>query len=39
MALENVLHRLQALYGDQVAVESRPQEKEYEIEIRYPLQQ
>ena len=39
MALENILHRLQALYGDQVAVESRPQEKEYEIEIRYPLQQ
>ncbi len=38
MALENIRHRLEALYGDQVAVEARPQEKEYEIEIRYPLQ-
>lgn len=38
MALENIRHRLEALYGDQVGVEARPQEKEYEIEIRYPLQ-
>jgi len=38
MALENIRHRLEALYGDEVAVESRPQQKEYEIEIRYPLQ-
>jgi two-component system sensor histidine kinase AlgZ len=38
MALENIRHRLEALYGDHVAVESRPQKKEYEIEIQYPLQ-
>ncbi|MZR62663.1 sensor histidine kinase [Alcanivorax sp. DP30] len=38
MALENIRHRLEALYGDQVVVEATPQEKEYEIEIRYPLQ-
>lgn len=37
MALENIRHRLQALYGDDIAVESRPQAQHYDIAIRYPL--
>ncbi|EKF75461.1 two-component system sensor protein, alginate biosynthesis [Alcanivorax hongdengensis A-11-3] len=38
MALENIQHRLEALYGDRVVVDSRPAKEQYEIEIRYPLQ-
>ena len=38
MALENIRHRLEALYGSDAEVEARPQQQQYEIEIRYPLQ-
>ncbi|MDX1802673.1 MAG: sensor histidine kinase, partial [Alcanivorax sp.] len=38
MALENIRHRLEALYGEAVTLETRPQEQQYEVEIRYPLQ-
>lgn len=37
MALGNIRHRLEALHGDEVVVDARPQAEVYEIEIRYPL--
>lgn len=37
MALENIRHRLEALYGTSVEVDSEAGEQQYEIRISYPL--
>ena len=37
MALENIRHRLQALYGDEARVEARPMDDQYETLISYPF--
>lgn len=37
MALENIRHRLQALYGDEARVEARPMDDQYEALISYPF--
>lgn len=39
MALENIRHRLQALYGDRARVEARPTSTHYEVVISYPFSQ
>lgn len=39
VALENIRHRLEALHGSAAAIQARPSAEQYEIEIRYPLQQ
>lgn len=37
MALENIRHRLQALYGEEARVDARPQDDQYEVLISYPF--
>lgn len=37
MALENIRHRLQALYGEEARVDARPLDDQYEVVVSYPL--
>lgn len=37
MALENVRHRLQAIYGERAQVETDPGEQRYRVTVRFPL--
>ncbi len=37
MALENIRHRLQALYGEAARVEARPLDDQFEVLISYPF--
>lgn len=39
MALENIRHRLQALYGEQASVDAGPVDDQYQVLISYPFKQ